>query len=68
MNNAKAAAIAASAYNVCGPRTGTPATPATVGGFNRTEVLRCIGLYMAAHDGSLFSRDEIVEARELLAA
>ena len=68
MNNAKSLAIAASAYNVCGPRTGNPATPATVAKLNRTAVVHCIGLYMAAHDGSLFSRAEIVEAREFLAA
>ena len=68
MNIAKAAAIAASAYNVCGPRSGEPATPATIGKFSKTEVLRCMGLYMDAHDGELFTRAEIAEARELLAA
>lgn len=68
MTHHKAAAIAASAYNVCGPRSGTPATPANVAKLNRTEVVRCLGLYMTAHDGSLFTAAEIDAARELLAA
>ena len=68
MTNAKVAAIAASAYNTCGPRTGEAATPATVAKFGKTVILRCIGIYAAAHDGSLFTRAEIMEARELLAA
>jgi len=68
MNQSKAAAIAASALNVCGPRNGEAATPATIAKFGKTNVLRCLGLYAAAHDGSLFTRAEIMEARELLAA
>lgn len=63
----KALAIAASAYNVCGPRTGEAATPSTITNWGRTDVLRCMGLYMDAHDGELFTRAEIVEASELLA-
>ena len=68
MNLAKAAAIAASAYNVCGPKSGKAATPATIGTFGKTEVLRCLGLYADAHDGSLYTRSEITEAREVLDA
>lgn len=67
MDNQKAAAIAASAYNVCGPRSGEFAKPSTIGQFSQTEVLRCIDLYASAHDGSMFTRTEILAARDLLA-
>lgn len=63
----KTAEIAASAYNVCGPRTGTPATPATVKKINRTLLVKCLGLYMAEHDGSLYTQAEIDAARDKLA-
>lgn len=63
----KTAEIAASAYNVCGPRTGAPATPATVKTISRTVLVKCLGLYMAAHDGSLYTPAEIDAAREVLA-
>ena len=66
MNIQKAAAIAASAYNVCGPRAGTPATPSTIANFGKSEILRCMGIYADAHDGDMFTRNEIMEARELL--
>jgi hypothetical protein len=68
MTKTKAAAIAASAYNVCGPRDGSPATPSNVGNLRRTDVVRFLGLYLAAHDGSLYTRAEIDAARDLLAA
>ncbi len=66
MDIAKAPAIAASAYNVCGPRRGEAATPSTIGKFGKTAVLRCLDGYAEAHDGSLFTRAEIIEARTLL--
>ena len=68
MTNDKARAIAASAYNVCGPRSGEAATPATIGKFGRNMVLHCVAEYSRAHDGSLFSRPEIIAAYDLLAA
>jgi len=68
MNIAKAAAIAASAINVCGPRTGVGATPATIGKFGKDAVLQFMATYADIHDGELFTRAEIMEARQLLAA
>lgn len=63
----KSAAVAASAYNVCGPRTGAPATPATVAALDRALVLRCLDTYATAHDGALFTAAEIEAARAALA-
>lgn len=68
MNIAQAAAIAASAYNVCGPQAGEFATPATVGKFGKTTILRCMGQYAEVHDGELFTTNEILAARDVLAA
>lgn len=65
MTRDKANAIAASAYNVCGPRTGTPATPSTVWAFGRNVVLDCMTKYATVHDGELFTHDEIIEAHNL---
>jgi len=62
MTNDKSQEIAASAYNVCGPRSGEAATPRNVWGFGRNVVLDCIARYADEHDGSLFTRDEIIAA------
>lgn len=64
----KAAAIAASAYNVCGPRSGVFATPATVGTFDRSAVADCLAAYETAHDGELFTTAEIAEALAIFSA
>lgn len=66
MTNAQALAIAASAYNVCGPRSGPYATPSTVKAFGRNIILRCMVEYAETHDGSCFARAEIVEARDII--
>ena len=68
MNAQKAAAIAASAYNACGPRIGAAATPATVSQFDRAVVANCLAEYVTAHDGELFTKGEIAEARHLFIA
>lgn len=62
------AAIAASAYNVCGPMSGAYATPSTVASFDRATVSACIEKYETAHDGTLFSVAEIQAARAFYAA
>lgn len=63
----KATAIAASAWNVCGLRKGVPARPGTVlDDFDRSEVLSCLTKYKDAHDGSLFTAEEIAAAYEFL--
>lgn len=64
----KTRAIAASAYNVCGPQTGEPARPATVGKFGHTRVLQCVAEYSRTHDESLYTKGEIIAAYDLLAA
>lgn len=63
MNLHKMNAIAASAYNVCGPRAGAFATPATIHQFDRALVVSCLAQYVAAHDGELFTRAEIETTR-----
>lgn len=66
IRSSKLQAIAASAYNVCGPRTGAAATPATIGQFNRALVINCLAEYKLVHDGELFTRLEIEQARYCL--
>lgn len=68
MTTDKAAAIAASAYNTCGPRAGAAATPATVSNFDRAVVANCLAEYVTTHDGDLFTADEIRAARDLFLA
>jgi len=66
MTAAKILAIAAGAYNVCGPRSGTPATPATIQQMvNRSEMVRLLLAYKkesAADPLALHSQEEIETA------
>ena len=64
MNADKINAIAASAYNTCGPKIGAHATPATVKYFSRTVVANCLSEYVTAHDSDLFTQAEIRAARD----
>lgn len=64
MNTDKTNAIAASAYNLCGPQTGAAATPATVKDFDRSVVANCLAEYVTSHDGELFTQAEIRAARD----
>lgn len=66
MNLDLALAIAASAWNVCGPRSGTPATPSTVAGFPRANLLQYMRAYARSHDGDLFTVAQIESALALL--
>jgi len=65
MNRDKSQEIAASAYNVCGPKTGEAATPRNVWTFGKNVVLDCMARYADAHDGELFTREEIIAAHNL---
>lgn len=64
MTTDKLNAIAASAYNVCGPRQGAYATPSTIGNFDRAVIANCLAEYVTAHDGEMFTKAEIAEARD----
>ena len=61
-------AIAASAYNVCGPRSGAFATPSTVASFDRALVANCLAEYVTAHDGEMFTKAQLREARDMFVA
>lgn len=72
MNNASrtmtadlALAIAASAWNVCGPQTGEAATPANVHTFHRASVGNALNSYASA-PRDMYSASEIAAARAML--
>lgn len=69
MNADKARAILSSAYNVCGPRSGAPATPAAVDGLCRTTLKECADLYaehVESDPDALFTPAEVHAAADLM--
>jgi hypothetical protein len=69
MNRSEALAIAASAYNRCGPQSGDPATPRNVLSFGRNSVAHCMAEYARlaeSGDDTMYVRASIVEARDFL--
>jgi hypothetical protein len=71
MHASRIAAIAASAYNVCGPRSGEPATPATVRSMaDDASLAAMLDRYVShviADPDPLYSAGEVIAARgELL--
>lgn len=67
MNALRIAAIAASAYNVCGPRSGEPATPANVYAMAEAaalaEMLDRYAAHVATDSDPLYSVGEVYSAR-----
>lgn len=67
MTPARVAAVAASAYNVCGPQTGEPARPSTVLQMDRSTVAACMEKYRSVVD-DLYTPAETFAAIEALSA
>lgn len=65
MQTSQVLAIAASAYNVCGPRSGESATPRTVRKLNRNLVLHCMAEYSREPE-ALYTPSEVIEARDVM--
>lgn len=70
--NSKQLAILASAYNVCGPRAGVPATPATVVAMASPADLYAMACDYCAHvqrdRDAIFTAAEVIEAMNALCA